>query len=54
MAIHLVSIFISSIISKKSKWLSNEGKNIISESISMDRAGGRLYKPCHQAALNTK
>ena len=54
MAINLQSIFISSLISEIYKWLSNERKKDMFESISMAEACRRLFKPCHQAALKAK
>ena len=42
----------SSLNSKKSKWLSNEKKKF--ESISMAGACKRLFKSCHQAPLKAK
>ena len=55
MTISLQSIFISSLISeKKHKWLPNERKKIIFESINIAGACRRLFKPCHQAHLKTE
>ena len=52
MTINLQSIFISSIISeKKTSGCKIKAKKIMFESISMDRACRRLFKPCHQAPL---
>ena len=55
MTINLQSIFISSIISeKKTSGCKMKEKKIMFESISMAGACRRLFKPCHQAPLNTK
>ena len=54
MTINLQSIFISSLNSENIKWLSNERKKFMFESISMAGACRRLFKLCHQAPLTAK
>ena len=54
MTVNLQYIFMSSLISEKNKWLSNERKRIIFESIGMAGALRRLFKPYRQALLNAK